>query len=105
MKRYPGMMIAATVALSCTMILASLSRAEETPVEYEISRAIVDPCHAKLEFFVLGGNAVFGCPGCTSLAIDSASGEIEDAEVVAEEFAEAIVVMMSPSMTCYASRN
>ena len=65
MKRCPGTMIAPVVALSGTMILASLAWAEEIPVEEEIARAIIDPCHTKLELFVFGEDIAFGCPGCT----------------------------------------
>ncbi len=74
MKRYPGMMVAAAVALGGTVILANLAWADETPVEEEIVRAIVDPCNTKLELFVFvfgEENFAFGCPGCTAWMIDS----------------------------------
>ena len=67
MKRFPGMMFAATVTLAVAAVQTGPVRAEETPVEFEILRSIHDPCRSRLEVFDFEGKPVFTCPGCSAL--------------------------------------
>ncbi len=78
MKCYLGMMVVAGLILGGKVIMTNLAWADETPVEEEIVRAIVDPCNTKLELFIFGKeDFAFGCSGCTAWMI-GAGDDSED---------------------------